>query len=134
MALDIVSQKFQSTKPVYIDVNMMFGRNSYPELVYNEDAIRGSIFNLLTTPIGSRAFNPEYGSRLYHLLQEPKDAMTAKALFISVMQAISRWEPRVEVIQAQSSVFPTQDGFQINLSYYMNPSKRVSTFELEVGR
>jgi len=113
---------------------MMFGKNTYPELVYDEDAIRGSIFNILTTPIGSRAFVPEYGSRLYSFIQKPIDNISTQQIFVFLVQAIQRWEPRVELIQSGSFVEKTEDGFFISLQYYILPVRRRSAFQLGVSR
>lgn len=119
-------------KPIFIDVNMNFGQNSYPELLYDEDAIRNSLLNILTTPIGSRAFVPEYGSRLYKFLQEPIDPVTSVQIEELLIQAIIKWEPRVQVIRSKTKVTPSSNGFDILLTYYILPSKRVSNFEVNV--
>lgn len=133
MALELVGNS-RAKRPTYKDVNVMFGLNSYPELVYDEDAIRGSIFNILTTPYGSRAFNPEYGSRLFNYVYEPLDGITRSQIYAFVLQAISRWEPRVELINNQSSVTATQDGFLVSLTYRIVTTNRISTFDLEINR
>ena len=120
--------------PVFVDINALFGSNSYPELVYDEDAIRGSIYNILTTPIGSRPFVPEYGSHLYKFLQEPITDENAQSLYMMTTQAIRRWEPRVELLNQGSYVQKLDDGFLLNLRYYILPYRRLSSFQLGLAR
>ena len=110
----------------------MFGRNSYPEILNNEDAVRGSIYNILTTPIGTRAFVPEYGSRLYQFIHEPVDAVTAVQIEILLIQALEKWEPRIQIIRNQTKVVPARDGFNITLTYFIKPSQRLSSFEMNI--
>lgn len=123
-----------SANPIYIDLNQLFGLNTFPQLLNDEDAIRGSIYNIITTPIGSRAFVPEYGSRLYQFVQEPCDDITSSLLETFLIQAIEKWEPRVQILRDKTKVTPLSNGFNINLVYAILPSRKVSSFESVVSK
>ena len=56
--------------------------------------LRQSVHDILTTPVGSRVINREYGSRLFELLDAPVDQRFTVELFQAVAEAIDRWEPR----------------------------------------
>lgn len=86
---------------VYSDVNMFVNTNNKGTVVYNADVIKQSIYNILTTPIGTRYREPLYGSFLPFLLQQqltPDLVYSAKGYSI---QALQRWEPRIVLIEEQ---------------------------------
>ena len=58
--------------------------------------IRQSIEDILTTPLGSRAMRPEYGSRLADMVDDAATPGTAVAMAAEVVDALARWEPRIE--------------------------------------
>jgi phage baseplate assembly protein W len=59
--------------------------------------IQESIRDILITPIGSRVMLPEYGSRLFELVDRKIDDEFRADLTTYVVEAIERWEPRVRV-------------------------------------
>src|ERR1700751_6163492 len=88
----------------YIDANTLVGENNLPDLVPDVLAINNSLYNLLSCPLGSRLFQPEYGSRLWQLLFEPVDAQTATEIRSSFIQSIERWEPRIILDRGRTAV------------------------------
>ncbi len=117
-------------KPTYIDLNFNVGINVFSELLYDVDAIRNSLYNLFTTPIGSRAFVPEYGSRFLSLLQAPEDSATINILRMSIYQEVATWEPRVSLNMNGILVQPIFGGFQMYLNYTIKQSGLASNFQL----
>lgn len=86
---------------VYSDVNMFVNTNTKGTVIINVDVIKQSIYNILTTPIGSRYRHPTYGSNLPFLLQQqltPDLVYSAKAY---ASQALKRWEPRIVLTEEQ---------------------------------
>jgi phage baseplate assembly protein W len=61
------------------------------------DHLRQSIRDILTTPIGSRVMRREYGSRLFELIDAPMNRTTLVDIYAATIEAIRRWEPRVEI-------------------------------------
>lgn len=68
-------------------------------MVEGGEAIRQSIMLLLTTAPGERVMRPEYGCPIHRLVFSPNDATTAGLAIHYVRQAITRWEPRVEIVR-----------------------------------
>ena len=62
------------------------------------ERIRDSIHVVLSTRIGERMFNPEFGSRLPELVFEPNDDILKNLLRIYTVDALRRWEKRVEIL------------------------------------
>lgn len=127
----IIQQIF---KPTYIDLNVEVGINAFSELLYDVDAIRGSLYNLFTTPIGSRVFVPEYGSRFLFHVQEPADDTTVTIMKMDIYQEVQKWEPRVILDMGGIVVNPVWAGYQILLTYIIKQSGLRSNFQLSVSR
>lgn len=112
---------YKVSNSVWLDVNTQLGIVSQPDLVPNIQAINNSLFNLFSCPIGARGpiFQPEYGTALLQLLHDPLDLFTAQKLRLFVIQAIQRWEPRVEVDMASSTVMPVPSlpGYYVKVAY-----------------
>ena len=62
------------------------------------ERIRDSIHVILSTRIGERMFNPEFGSRLPELVFEPNDDILKNLLRIYTVEALRRWEKRIEIL------------------------------------
>lgn len=93
----------------WIDVNTRVTQDSLPDRIPDSLSIaHSSLFNLFNCNIGERGkiFQPEYGSEWRMFLQEPIDAITAAKMRISMIQAIARWEPRIQLNYAKCSITP----------------------------
>lgn len=121
---------------VYVDANTLIGVISDPELLADDRAISNSLYNIVTTPLGTRYRIPEYGSALLWLLKEPLDNITAFQIEASLVQAIERWEPRVRIIREQTKVTPNLSitGFDIVLTYYIPRTNKVTNLSLTVRK
>jgi phage baseplate assembly protein W len=106
---------------VWLDVNTRMSEDGRPDLLPNVRALVNSLFNLFQCPIGARGpiFEPEYGSILYYLLQEPHDFITATKLKIAVTQAVQRWERRIEIDINRTVVLPdyNRNAFDVTLVF-----------------
>src|ERR1041385_5576387 len=67
-------------------------------MVTDDRAIRQAIILLLTTIPGERVMRPDYGCPLHRLMFAPNDATTAGLAIHYVRQALSRYEPRIEIV------------------------------------
>lgn len=74
------------------------------------ETIECALYELLSTPKGSRFFLPEYGSNLDQLLFEPNDDATEGMTSGVIQDAIDTWEPRV----AFRGVDYTYEGAKVN--------------------
>ena len=103
----------------YRDVNPNYGQSKYGELVTDVLAINASIENILGTELETRVMLPEFGSSLRHLLFEPMNRETAFQIYTETIIAVQRWEPRVNIIQSESTVldYPDENYYEVNLVY-----------------
>jgi phage baseplate assembly protein W len=81
---------------------------------------------------------PEYGTHLSRLLFAPNDDTTAGLAIHYVRQALTRWEPRVEIVELDAGADPLKPSrLNIILRYRVRASLAVATveypFDLQAG-
>lgn len=59
--------------------------------------LRQSIADILSTRIGTRVLNREYGSRLPSLIDAPVNSETILEIYAATAEALERWEPRFKL-------------------------------------
>ena len=105
----------------YIDLNSMIGSPGESQLLYDKQAIRQAILNIFKTTIGEAGpiFEPEFGSGIYNLLQEPFDDVTGMQIRVATIQALQRWEPRIELVfdETDVTVNDLNTGYDVNITY-----------------
>ena len=98
------------------------------EYVYNVNAIKQSIKNILSTRKGTRIFNAEFGSDIHKYLFE---------IMNEIVIAVGRWEPRVTIEVGLSGVTADyQNGiYWVNIVFRIksNPSE-LHNFEIGITR
>lgn len=85
-----------------------------------------SIVDILTTPVGSKFFLPEYGSRLHELIFEPSDTVLFALFKQLVREAISKWETRVDFVDGQFVI--NEDRIECNITYRVLPTNEINSF------
>jgi Bacteriophage baseplate protein W len=78
--------------PVRVDAR---GRLTY---VSDEEGIEQAIWIALGTARGEREMLPEYGSGIHDYVFSPNDETTRGHLADQVRQTLTRWEPRIDVL------------------------------------
>ncbi|MFV0481347.1 MAG: GPW/gp25 family protein [Campylobacteraceae bacterium] len=68
-------------------------------------SIENSIRDILLTPLGSRVMLPEYGSRLFELVDKRVNDEFRADLTAYVVEAIEKWEKRVRVEEVRLKSF-----------------------------
>lgn len=104
----------------WIDVNTRVTQDALPDRLPDSlSIVHSSLFNLFNCNIGERGkiFQPEYGSEWKLFLQEPIDLITAAKMRIAMIQAISRWEPRIRLDYAKCSIVPNTliPGYEVRI-------------------
>jgi phage baseplate assembly protein W len=69
------------------------------DMVEEHAAVRQSLLLLLSTRPGERVMHPQYGCHLHRLMFAPNDETTAGLAIHYVRQALTRFEPRVELLR-----------------------------------
>ncbi|MBV6490584.1 MAG: hypothetical protein CNCCGFBP_01064 [Fimbriimonadaceae bacterium] len=71
-------------------------------MVRQEQDVEEAIKIILLTRKGERPMRPEFGSDLHRLVFDPNDATSAGMAKRFVMEALARWEPRIEVTDVEA--------------------------------
>ncbi len=77
-------------------------------LVSGDEDIKQAIWIILSTPIGQRVMRPTFGSRLHELVFAPANAETFGLAEMYVQDALTFWEPRIEVLDVTARTDPEQ--------------------------
>ena len=72
--------------------------------------IRQSCQDILTTPIGTRVMNREYGSLLPDLIDQPLNGATLLRAYAATVMALAQWEPRIHIQRIVRLVNTQQPG------------------------
>jgi phage baseplate assembly protein W len=64
----------------------------------DEGAIKNALVNLFNTIPGQKVLEPEFGLDLKRFLFEPLTDFTAKFIGETIYNGITRWEPRVRIV------------------------------------
>lgn len=90
--------------------------------------INQSIRNILSTHIGERFFNPEFGSNLRSLIFEQNDLIFQDLAQVYIKQALGRWEPRIEVLTISVGVFDYDNEVPIDIVYKITNTNMVHNY------
>ena len=88
----------RSLSRAFKDFSIGFKPNPNTEdftVVKNENAIKQSIRNLVSTGYTERPFQPKKGSRLRQMLFEPFDVFVGEEVKEEIRNVVTRFEPRV---------------------------------------
>jgi phage baseplate assembly protein W len=86
----------------------------------NDNAIAGSIRNLLLTSHYERLFNPELGSNLKKMIFEPIDNITTSIIQGMILQTIKNYEPRVTIQDVIATPDYDNDRYDIKIVFFVN--------------
>lgn len=88
--------------PVLIDRN---GGMAQSQL---DDLVRESILIILGTAPGERVMRPYFGCDIHELLFAPNNPNTAGLAAHYVVEALEKWEPRIEDVSADANPDPAE--------------------------
>lgn len=103
----------------FSDLNMLFTVNPVTGDVtkrVDEEAIKASVRNLITTMHYERPFHPEIGCQIFSLLFEPYDTITRNVMIKTIEDVIAKFEPRVTITEIK--LVNTEDNNNINIDVY----------------
>lgn len=101
--------------------------NGVPQYEYDDALIQQSIRVLLDTPVGSKLFLREYGSRCREVLFEPNDEVLEDMLQYFIAEAIGKWEKRISFVGVEFDR-PKEDTIHCLISYRNLKSNEINSF------
>lgn len=94
--------------------------------VSDKKLIEQSISDALNTPVGTKFFLGEYGSRLRKLLFEQNDEVLKDLLDLFIAETIKKWEKRIKLIGVSYTINGT--AMECEITYRILNSNEVDSF------
>lgn len=110
----------QRVSPGFKDISMSFQRNPLTNdliALKNENAIARSVRNIVFTLPGEKFFNEDFGSRISKSLFENLDDISASIIRDEIENSIRNYEPRVELIEVQTTPDYDNNSFDVTIIY-----------------
>ena len=103
-------------------------------VVKNENSIKQSIRNLVSTGMYERPFQPGVGSRLREMLFEPYDVFLAEDLKEEITNVVTRFEPRVILNEVRVLPGENENSLNIEVDYTIVGETLVQTVDFLLER
>jgi phage baseplate assembly protein W len=95
-------------------------------LAHADEDVRQAMAIILGTAPGERPMRPEFGCRLQEFVFDGVDAYTLGRLREAVLDALERWEPRVEVLDIKIDLSELDTGrLLLDIDYTLRTSNDV---------
>lgn len=75
------------------------------------EKVRQSIFIILSTAVGERQMRPEFGCGIHELVFEPNTPLLWGMVRDRVRRALTRWEPRIDLLDVRVEAPPDQRNY-----------------------
>jgi len=109
--------------PAYLGTGWSFplrvGVQGNLQLSSGDRNIEESIRIILGTSVGERASRPDFGSRLAELAFAPMNSDTLVLLCVAVEEALTIWEPRIELDDVQADPDPMRGRVDLIIEYHL---------------
>ena len=110
-----------------IDIFMRKQRDGDILIMKDVDAIKNSLYNIMTTMQGSRRMLPNFALPLYNLLFEPIDSVTSNKIANTMLKAINDWDDRILVQQLKIQPKPDSGMYFITLTFRIKTLEETET-------
>jgi len=93
----------------------------------NEEAVKQSVVNILSTDRGERPFLPFFGANIRSYLFENFDNVTASLVEEEIRSALLNYEPRVRVTNVEVNAQPNNNALGILIEFDIISPREIST-------
>ena len=101
----------------FADLNLLFTASPLTGDITkktDEEAIKSSLRNLISTKNYERPFHPEIGCQIFSLLFENFTSVTSQVMRKTIQDVVNKFEPRVDILDVL--VYETVDENNLNVS------------------
>lgn len=100
----------------------------------NVNSVKQSVKNLVLTNFFEKPFHPEIGSGIYGLLFEPMNQLTSNMIRTEIMQVITNFEPRVELIDVIVEPTYEQNHYEVTIEFVIINNQTQYTLNIILER
>ena len=106
----------------YSDLNLAFIANPVKKdisILYDFDAVKTSVINLVMTKYYERPFHPEIGCNVTAMLFENMTSLTAMSIQRSIQDVIQNFEPRAKLQSVVVTPDYDNNGYTASITFYV---------------
>jgi phage baseplate assembly protein W len=115
---------------VFRDLDLAFTANPITgdvSMKYDDNAVKQSIKNLIRMRPYESPFHPEISSQVFSLLFELATPVTAELIRTSIIQLITKFEPRVDQFEVAVDDLSDQNAYNITVTFTIKGSDKTVT-------
>lgn len=121
----------------FTDFNLLF--TAHPStrdltLKTDEDAVKASIRNLISTNNYERPFHPEIGCQIYGLLFENLNPLTLQVMKQTVIDVIDKFEPRAVILDVLINDSIDKNSIDVDVIFRLVNSEKPVTIKTAITR
>jgi len=117
-----LTNKSKRATRIYSDLNLNFTKNPATgdiARLFDVEAVKRSVRNLILTNMFERPFHPEIGSSIRALLFENITPLNAILLQDRIQEVIVNWEPRARIQQVHVQDNIDRNEYKVMVSFYV---------------
>lgn len=121
----------------YSDLNLLFNTNPVTGDVTkknDEEAVKASLRNLISTKHYERPFHPEIGCQIFSLLFENYSPVTRQVMKKTIFDTIEKFEPRATVLDVIIRDLTDTNDLSVDIIFRLNNSERPITLTTLITR
>ena len=121
----------------FSDLNLLFTASpSTGDLTkkIDEEAIKTSLRNLISTKNYERPFHPEIGCQIFTLLFENFTSVTTQIMRKTINDVVNKFEPRVNILDIRISETQDQNNLDVTITFKILNSERPVTLNTSIQR
>ena len=133
--MPFIVRNLEPDNPYYSDINTNFRIDDKGLVVQDVNAIANQIYNILSTNIGERIFEPEFGSNIQNYIFDPTTEETAWLIENEIFRALNKWMPRIQIIRDKTRVYPVPNERYFNgeITYKIRGLNIVDTLSINLA-
>lgn len=114
-------------------IPLKFSNNQYDlKDLKDDESVKNSLRNIFTFKKGERILNPDFGNPLYPFIYEKLDENFKNNITGAIINAINKWEPRIEVLNVIVEHNEDQNETYITVNYAFKYRKLTGSYNLVV--
>lgn len=113
---------------IYSDIDILLSKQTNGDITMftDENAIKQSLINILSTKKGDRRMYPTFGASLDEFLFEPMDKQTADRIGNTILEEIAFWDDRLIIEQIKVNANHDSQQYEININYHIRGNNIVT--------
>ena len=127
----------QRSTRTFSDINLLFTKHPITSDVVrrvDDEAIKGSLRNLISTKHFEKPFHPEIGCQIHSLLFENFDPITVEVMKKTISETVRQFEPRVRLLDINIVEQSDPNGIDVTVTYKTINSDRPLTISTTITR